>query len=300
MSGEAHLIITADGQMFDLRQSGMLSVLAWQGYGLPEIDMQTQRGYKQHGQTTLDYRLQPRTMTLTLYAQGKSWDTYRSARERLYTFLRPNQGGPLTFRHVRSDGSRRDILGRWTGGGSFANDDTDNPFPLGSVESVEITCDDPTFFDPTEKTGTLSATAAAGLFFPAYFGAVHGQGQWIFKSAFDMGGFVITYNGTWRSYPTLTLTGPYSWMSINNTNTGASLLFSVPLNAGEQLIVDLTPGAQSVQSALGVDRIADLSDGNLVDFYLTPGTNRIIASAADRTDGVTSVILSYYERYLGI
>ena len=116
----------------------------------------------------------------------------------------------------------------------------------------------------------------------------------------------ITYTGTWKSYPTLTLTGPYTNAVISNLTTGVSIFLSVAIAAGESRILDLTPGSQSLVDGNGDDAFGDLGPtSNLVDFNLRPdpevsGGIQTIQAILYGASGAAGFTISYYDRFIGI
>lgn len=301
MSGAADIIKTYDGKSLDLRLPGLNAVLSGNGYGIPEINYQTQRGYKQHGETLLGWRAQPRKIILTVQVAGRNYEAYLSSRQQLWDFLRPNRGGALTLRKVFRDGTTRDI-DAWFSGGGDGSDSPENPIITSETMSLEFQAFDPSFYDPLVKTAAMGASAPAGLIFPAAFGAIEGQGGWVFRSEAEIGAVSATYNGTWYSWPIITLTGPYDWVRLTNLTTGAIINLTVAKVTGETVVLDLTPGAQTVKDGNGVDIFDNLQDANLIDFYLSPdpeaagGVNSIRFEAANSTVA-TTISVQYFERY---
>ncbi len=62
--------------------------------------------------------------------------------------------------------------------------------------------------------------------------------------------------------------------------------------------VDTTPGAVNVTRD-GVTSMAEVSDGNLVDFYLAPGANRLVLNGTG-FNAVTALRVEYRARYIAL
>lgn len=111
-------------------------------------------------------------------------------------------------------------------------------------------------------------------------------GLWTDGKELYIGG---TFNGTWyyggpdtihnpgsaRAYPVLTLHGPGRLYHIINYTTGQAIHFDLTLLNGETLTVDLRPGVKTITSSWRGNMIAAIVSGNLVDWYLAPGDNRV-------------------------
>jgi len=155
------------------------------------------------------------------------------------------------------------------------------------------------FFNAAITTTALSSSTQLQLVFPITFPITFGTSDTFLTTG------TITYQGTWRSYPIITLNGPYDRAVITNVEAGVALFMSVAIAAGEQRIIDLTPGSQSIVDANGVNKFSDLGAGsNLIDFAIYPdpevsgGVQTITVQLVGQVGGSASI--SYYERYFGL
>ena len=64
--GDVILLETYDGKRLEF-QSDDLKLLAYGDFGIPATNWITRRGYKQHGETEIDYIMQTRQLDLTLW-----------------------------------------------------------------------------------------------------------------------------------------------------------------------------------------------------------------------------------------
>jgi len=139
------------------------------------------------------------------------------------------------------------------------------------------------------------------LIFPITFPITFGTSDEFFTTG------NITYAGTWRTYPIITITGPYTRANIQQVTMGINIALSVAITAGETRIIDLTPGAQSITDGNGDNKFSDLGAGSdLVDFAIYPdpevagGIQSITAQLVGGVAGVSGASISYYERYFGL
>jgi len=284
MSGETHYLIVPGGGVYPL------SSLAVQVGGLGDIpvEYQTTQGYGQHGHTVLDWRLAARTLNFQFGVYGRDRRDFWTKRNDLLDLVRPNLNRPVTYRVVLPSGARRDIQG-WLRGGPGM----ESPDRLSFDAAFSLECPDPSFYDPAAHTVTLTSADPEGLGFPIGFPIG-------FASGFEIARANVAYAGTWRSYPRFVVAGPYDWLRLSNAATGRALKLAVPKLAGESVTLDLTPGALSVTDHNG-DPCFDEVEGELTNWYLAEEqTNTILVAAFGHTVGTTSVVLTYYERFIAI
>ncbi len=300
MTGDIIYLQTADGNNLYV-PSDNVKILVWGNAGAPPTNFITRRGYLQHGSTEVQYLLEPRTITAELWhSPACSRQEYWDNRLALHEFLRPNRGGPFQFILREPNGSERALTVRANPGLQFpiGNPGENNNWNVD--EAIDLIAFDPIWFDPTLHrlylSGAVNQQLVFPITFPIFFGSTH-------VLAYD----TIMYAGTWVSYPTLTVVGPYTAVAIKNVQANATIYLTVPIGAADRRIITLTPGAQSVTDGFGVNKFGDLGeDSNLVDFGLlpdplAPGGQQLIV--ADFTGGaaLTSALqIEYMDRYYAI
>lgn len=147
-------------------------------------------------------------------------------------------------------------------------------------EDMNFLALNPIWFDPQTFTQSVAASASQNLVFPITFPIVFSVAGFVFST-------VIPYAGTWYAYPTITLTGPYQSVLVQNISTGVSFSLVVPLAAGQQRIISTTPGAITVLDQNGQDHFNELgTSSDLVDFNLRP--------APEVPSGANSIQISMY------
>jgi hypothetical protein len=277
-----------------------VKLLAYGNLGAPPTNFITRQGYKQNGVTEVDYLLQPRNITIELWRSGEcDRQTYWDNRKALHDFLRPNRNGPLTFTLRTPNGDLRSIIVRADPGMTFPAQSNNNNWSL--QEQFDFIAFDPSFFNSEQVDLTLSAATQLQLVFPITFPISFGTSYELLTTG------VISYDGTWKTYPIITLDGPYTRALITNETTGISIFMSVSILTGEQRIINLTPGAQSITDALGNNKFSDLGIGtNLIDFAIFPdpevanGQQTITIELVDGIASVSAASLSYYERFFAL
>lgn len=297
--GDLLMITTHDGNQLILSNPDV-KLLAYGNLGASPTQFITRRGYRQNGETEVDYLLQSRTISVELWhAPACDRQTYWDTRKELHDFLRPNRNGPMTFTLRTPDGYLRSIIVRADPGLVFPIQNSNNNWNV--QESMDFTALDPLFFNASQTIVALPSAVQTQLIFPITFPITFGTSD----LALSTGSF--TYAGTWKSYPIITLTGPYTRAVITNPAIGLSIFLSVAVPAGEQRIIDLTPGQQSIKDASGNNKFSDLGAGsNLVDFAIYPdpevagGVQSIDVQLVFGVNGISGATLTYYERFFAL
>lgn len=297
--GDVLSIRTADGNELVLIRDDV-KLLMYGNLGSPPTSYITRRGYRQDGSSEVDFLLQPRTISIELWhAPGCNRQDYWDVRASLHDFLRPNRGGPLTFTLQTPNGNERSIIARADPGLVFPPQNNNNNWNV--QEQIDLICFSPTFFDASQTVTALSSTTQTQLIFPITFPITFGTTD-IFLTTGS-----LTYLGTWKSYPMITITGPYTRANIQHVTLGINIALSVAIGAGESRIIDLTPGAQSITDASGNNKFSDLGAGSdLVDFALYPdpevagGVQEITVQLVNGVGGTSTATIAYFNRYFAL
>ena len=268
------------------------------GFGMAPFERFEDRGPLQHGSTDHGYRLQPRDIPLVVtILGGSSWDTFWSRRETLIRYLNPN--GSLALRFTLPNSKQRQLDCFAVRGPSFA---TDGMMGKNIKAGFILRANDPTWYDPMGKglvfsLGGSNNPMVIPMTVPFGIGAVN-----INQS------YPITYEGTAPSYPTISLYGPISSPSIQNSAGGYVLFFpGVTIPAGDHYTIDLRYGYKLVTNAAGTRKNGELASySSLEDFCLLPATDGSAARVNSinvqgvAVDGSTRIEILYNDRYLGI
>lgn len=308
---EVDMLITQDGTSYLLSGANRF-VLSDEGSGMPEIEYITQRGPFQDGETVRDYFLRPRVLQWHIRHKYCSRAAYWNGRNELLSILAPNRsmsrGQPqATLRRIRGDGSRRDIKVVIQSGPVFQARARNVWDEWAIDEVIRFVAHDPTYYDPTLHTEIFQAASVGGGF--PYAFPIDLVDDFIFPvifpvmfSAFDITR-VLTYPGTWLSYPTFEIQGPSIFTRLKNLTTGEQLVYTKPVVQGQTIRIELSYGAKRVYDVAdpSTNLIGYIStDSDLASFHLEPridNTLQIVAGAAGQT---TQINMLYYERYVGV
>lgn len=298
--GDVLSITTFDGNSLFFTDADV-KLLAYGNFGAAPTNFITRQGYKQNSLTEVDFLLQPRTISVTLWHSAAcDRQTYWDNRLALHEFLRPNRNGPLTFTLQTPNGDVRSIIVRADPGlvlPSVAS--TNNNWNID--EQFDFIAFDPTFFDASATTLALSAASQLQLIFPITFPITFGTSDEFLTTG------SLTYAGTWKTFPIITLTGPYTRALIQHVTLGINIMMSVSIAAGESRVIDLTPGSQSIVDGNGNNKFSELGVGSdLVDFALYPdpevagGVQEITVQLVDGVGGQSTASLDYNTRYFAL
>lgn len=305
-------LITPDGTTFNFDAQDKF-LISETGYGMPPINYITQKGPYQHGETVIDYRLQPRTIQLVHRHNACSRTDFYNNRATLLNMLRPNRQTsgtltPSTLRKILPDGSRRDLKVVISQGPEFVASQQGQWDEWSFMETLRFTAYDPIFYEPTQQSTTLTVGTPINLWeFPLEFPSPMGR-NFVFGNPSTAGHYTtIAYTGTWLTYPGFVLTGPMDGPTIKNYSTGETIALLYNLSNGETLTINLDYGVKSVTSDIAGNVLWCVKDASdFSTFHLAPtpeasgGNNVILVDAGNWKTGVSSIAISYYRRYIGL
>lgn len=275
------------------------------GQGMPPITYVTQRGPFQHGETVLDYRLEPRRIAYVHRRQGCDRDAYWDIRADLINYLRPNRQTSNTFspgrlRKILPSGAKRDINVFIESGPGYGARDVNMWDETAITETLVFYAPDPVFYDPDTELQSMTIDICSDLVFPFTF-------PFIFCGSSVNETDTITYTGTWLSYPVITIQGPAAEARVSNITTGEKIEFTRTIPAGTTITINCAYGAKTVTDDTGANWIGGLTeDSDLATFHIAPapeapgGVNSISAQARDGVAGETLFTIAYITRYIGI
>lgn len=288
-------------------------LLSFTGMGMPPIKYVDQTGPYQHGSTLLDYRLQPRLIQYVHRRNAGSRSGYWWARGDFVNWIRPNRQLANSFgmgrlRKVIPSGAMLDVDAMIQQGPAFTARSNTQWDEWGYTETIRFICPDPTFYDPVQQSIEWELEAYDGLIF---FESPGWEEHLIFPIVFGADAFLgykyIIYSGTWLSYPTITITGPLNYPTIENATIGEKIAMNYEAGAGETITIGLRYGQKTVTNNLGANLIGTLTDdSDLASFHIAPdpeapgGINQFLASGSGATVAVSKIELAWYTRYIGI
>lgn len=262
-------------------------------WGLAPLHRITQRGPFQDGDSDIDYRLDPRVLSLPIVVPASTIEEHLDRRNRLLQVFKPGND-TLTLGLEWSNGQRSIDL-QCVGGLSMDTDSKD--FTIRTV--VQLRAADPTWYDLNGNIDLISSQIfGTPTPYPKPYPVPYGADS-INKIT------SIVYNGSWIAYPSIVCVGPATNLTIVDA-MGNIIQFTAPIASSDVYYIDLAYGQKTVYDINGVNKFADLSSStNLVNWGLYPdptvglGVNDISVSATG-TDSFTEISLVYYTRYIGV
>lgn len=158
---------------------------------------------------------------------------------------------------------------------------------IGGEFFLDLYAPDWPLYAQTPSSSTLSRTVGGGFILPIILPIV--------STASTGGTVVITNDGTTESFPTVTITGPMSSPTVQNTTLGRYISLDLSIQAGEQIVIDMknktiTKDGQSV--------IQNKVAGSQF-WWLNPGSNSIKVETSSGSDA-GSVQVSYRHAWIGV
>lgn len=282
--------ITPDGQ--ELRFVSPWYVIQEDGFGMPPLEYITQRGPFQHGETVKEVWLRPRTIQILVRREACNRPDYATLRDSLVNYMRPNRLPTITpgiLRKYRANGTVREWFVYLTEGPSFPSHEPDKWDQWAIQDTIRFTAYDPVARDPTPHTQTYAATGGTASTFPITFPISFAS----FGSSDP-----LNYVGTWGTFPTIVINGPATGTLIRNLTTDEELNLSYAIPSGRVVTITLDYGNKRVLLDDGTNLIGYLTpSSDIGSFHLQPGVNDMQIYASG-TSTITSVILSWYDRYI--
>jgi hypothetical protein len=294
------MIITVQngGTVYSLSDGSLCRFLGADGLGAPDLHRMTTRGPGQHGVTDRDYRLDPRTFTLTLELEGDNLEDLYLKRENLLTALSPTQSGsPLKFGF--NFGKARYIDAYFVGEGKMGYKDKEGftqkaSFVFYSPEGL--------FYQDVNQFLTINLGGGGASFVvptpvPSSIGTSVANTNAVAKN----GG-----NARTTPFP-IRVFGPITSPVITNLGTGEKLDFTGhTIPDGHYWEVDARYGRQTVVDQAGTAQDHKLTaDSDLGSFHLgpppeVPNGDNVIQVTGTGINANSMVTMAWKPRNLGI
>jgi len=310
---ETTIFISEDSQTYVLGPTRDRYVMSEAGTGMVPLKYITNRALFQPGESIERMDVEPRVVELDILHKFCDRQAFWTGRNTFLDAIRPNRGFRGTLRKVLADGRKRDLTVVVADGPKWQHENPNEWRRVSWREMVRFIAHDPIYYDPTQKTLSLlhpCVGVASGFPYTFTFPFTVAICELEFEATFEIEftGFTeiagnIDYPGTWESYPVVTVTGPGSTrMELVSTTTGKQLILEgfPNLGVGETIVLDLTFGVKSITGPGGANYLQYLtSDSDLVDFSIQPGINSFTGTL-QAAAATSSIVLAYYERYIGI
>lgn len=292
------LTATVSGTTYTLHD--VTTSLAWVGddnWGMAPVRRITDRGPLQHGDSDIDFRLEPRMGMLKLLARASSASDHWDIRTTLLEIFRPSNTA-IKLLWGLDNGDQRQIDVHYAGDLTFSSDAR---MGFNQTAVVQLRAADPTFYDPTLQAVIYGVGGGTGGFVVPVVVPLGVGASTVNQSK------TITYAGNWRDYPIVLITGPITDCKITNTTTGDKLdLTGTTINAGVTYTVDCRPGHKTVTDSSNTNQIDKLTDdSDLQTFSLeanpeAPGGLNGVSVTGSAATTATEIYLQFYHRYIGI
>jgi hypothetical protein len=296
--GEITVYLMVAGTRYDLSESAPLEIIDISNLGATNATRITERAPSQDGDSDLGRVLNPRSIPIILQARPNVSYPYATIR-RLINQL---------FKAGNADMQL----------GVIFDDDTEYRIDVRSIGNVQLPLNienqallrvpvtlraaTPIFYDPVLQIINFGLVGAGATLVPTVIPMLVG-GSTVDQTA------VINYDGSYLSYPIITITGPLTNPKIENLTTGLKLDFTgITITAGNYYTIDLRFGRKQVykNGDPSDNRINELtSDSSLAFFAILPdpdvpgGINQFKVTGTVATSA-TSVYVQYYRNFDGI
>lgn len=297
---ELSWIETADGQIYEFNDSGTrFALTAVLNGGLPDQRFFTRLPYRGDREIeTDDPRLNPRSFSMDIRNVQENRDDFWAARTDLLDAVRPNRGGQPLFVFQFPDESQRAIYVR-PQTPNYEMDSADEWSEFSFSETMRFQAFDPVWFDPTLNSVSLSQAVLSQLVFPITFD----DDNIFFSDANLFGQASISYVGNWYSYPTVVIGGPFDGFTVIHQDLGLRINYNQARVAGQSVTVDLNNRSYTDNNG---NKIVLHPVSNIVDFKIESdplvanGLNTLEVLVPGAVNGVTTVSIQYYTRWIGI
>lgn len=286
---------------FDVATNYTFYLLGFSEAGIPSVERITQRGAFQHGDTNVDFRLQPRTITLSGMVYAATAHDQMLVRSMLGQVFKVNNTSSqlrITSTNDLSIIDRQiDVL---VNGGLNISTDTAGGYDV--FFEVELRADNPFWYDPNEQIVYLTGTVIGDpTDIPALIPRTYGTNG-VDSST------IVNYAGTFIAYPIIEVfSGDAGLTNLTIANVATNHLISItsiPLNT--LYTIDLRYGYKTVVDQNGVNRITSINpQSNLTTWAIVPGDsygaygNEIVVEC-DNASANSSVTLRYFTQYTAL
>lgn len=251
-----------------------------QNLALPPVEHQTVRTLSQHGVTHIQTLAQQRPVNLVLHLVGDTPEMLYYRRRQMEFIVNPFLGA-MKLRLLWGPGDYVELRNVYYDSG-FDMGTNDLRGPRRQSAALKLVAYDPIWWGSTLHSTTKTATSGT------------------YSTLFS-----CTNEGTFFSYPSITLTGPFSTFTLDFYDTAGRVKIEEPLLAAAHYYITLTPGSRTIVDDAG-EFVPVSDDTTLALSYLTfhpavtGGVNDLGLAFTGAAAGVTSMALAYYDRWLGI
>lgn len=251
----------ADSNVLDLDDGTNFKVRRIHGAGIPPVMHHNVSPPLRDASEYMRTYLQPRRLRVELLVIGSSFANLQTHRRSLVTALNPKLGkGTLKYTPDATEYAIDCLVQQGAGFSRFLA-------PLAEVVILEMYCPDPTWYDPSQNTPTITAGTPGP----------------------------ITNAGDVPAAPVITATGAFNDIEISNDTAGKVIdLPGLSVGGGAVLTVDM---GQRTVDVDGVSQMSELTSAS-VFWSLAKGSNTIDVTLGG--GGAIVFTVAYYTPFLGI
>lgn len=284
---ETMVWVEPDGTTRDLTAGVDTKVLSGRvGAFMPPVAFVEDTVPLQPGARLREVRFRPREVDLVMMAQAASASALRTLLRSSLHWFDPTRGEG-TLRVQVDGGIERELRCRYAGGLELSESQRENG-RIWQKFVLTLRAVDPFWYGRNAIVATYLA-ATGGSFFPIL--PLRLASSTIFADA------IVTNAGDVEAWPVWTITGPGSGLVLSNQTTNKRLALTQALLGGETVTIDTRPGQKTVRKNDGANLFGSLSSDSSL-WSLQVGDNSIRVELSGSTTA-SSVVLSYYTRYLG-
>lgn len=163
----------------------------------------------------------------------------------------------------------------------------DPNYTYGFITSqVDFFCPDPRYYDTTLQTASMVVSAPPGREYDRTYNLVYGFGSYSTTTN-------IVNSGWAETYPTFTISGPITNITVGNVTTGDYLNLSGTITNTDSLVIDLYNKLITLNGASARNL---LSSGNW--FGAPPGTSQYYWTGSNTTTGLTAATVTWRNAYI--
>jgi hypothetical protein len=164
----------------------------------------------------------------------------------------------------------------------------DPEYTYGYIRSqYSLFAPDPRYYSNTATTAAMVPVSALGRTYDREYNLTYGGGSLSNATS-------IINNGSWITYPVITITGPAVNPTIGNITTGQYMTINTSLSNTDTLVIDLNQKLITLNGATARNLVA----GNSQWFGAPPGTSSFTFTSSTVVIGTTSATVVYRSAYI--
>jgi hypothetical protein len=288
-------ILISGGEVIDLSNVIDYRHLSNVGLGMPPVQLYSEQGPLQHGATYVDYRLQPRDITLVIGAVSSNFTEYMQKRKELLFALKPKSRFTMSLRLTFSETEVYQIDVVYVEGLEFDGNDKSGFYHR---MAIVLRAYNPVWYDPNLVTIGISGNVDPNRAVPTSIPLQIGTGG--FNNIVN-----VPYMGTYDSFPVIKINGPCTYFYIRHEETQDSIELNASISQDTLITIDTNYGQKTITDQDGTNYMQYYS-GDLATFRLVAREtntmfheNSFYVLVGGVSEG-TKVFFQYFTRFIGV